>query len=518
MTELVVATILLGGAYLISNKQKENFEEIENKPQQTIQNNSLKTALSPKTEVLYTSADKYFPSETTPDSNLTHNNMTPFFTKGSYGNSTFNSDNRLDTYTGTGSNTIVKKETATLFKPQDNLQNVYGNQNENDFLQSRVIESKRHANTKPWEEIREGPGDLGFNSGAQYRDQTRDKNVDQLRIANNPKSEYANNYQAPAYKPNQSGQLGKTIKKTPDTYYVNDGIGGMGPARGIDKPGEKPLQMLTHEHREDTSVMYYGTRMGSASNTYTKGVHEESKKTQLPANPYTNLSSQSVFHVSDHGKESFQVLENNRSTKQDYFGAIKGQLYAATVEPIINQWKPTRKPIEHPNPIGFMGNTQKKPGVHNEYAPTTQREMMSETKPHWNVQGRVGQSYIHTNPYSSKTQRPTTSHAILGNASGTRANTSYESVYNQRNIQKPYENRTASGHMSLYNGHINASINDREQCNERTNALYAPTNDTPHLLGEVTKQTQTYELPRMDNSILKAFKENPYTHSLSSVA
>jgi len=48
--------------------------------------------------------------------------------------------------------------------------------------------------------------------------------------------------------------------------------------------------------------------------------------------------------------------------------------------------------------------------------------------------------------------------------------------------------------------------------------LYAPTNDTPHLLGEVTKQTQTYELPRMDNSILKAFKENPYTHSLSSVA
>jgi len=92
----------------------------------------------------------------------------------------------------------------------------------------------------------------------------------------------------------------------------------MGPARGIDKPGEKPLQMLTHEHREDTSVMYYGTR-GSDSNTYSKGVHEESKKTQLPANPYTNLSSQSVFHVSDHGKESFQVLENNRSTKQDYF-------------------------------------------------------------------------------------------------------------------------------------------------------------------------------------------------------
>ena len=92
----------------------------------------------------------------------------------------------------------------------------------------------------------------------QYRDKTQPKNVDELRTANNPKSEYLLNYNAPAYKPNQSGQLGKMIKKTPDTYYVNEGTNGMGPAYGIEKPTQNPLQMLTSENRDDTSVLYYG--------------------------------------------------------------------------------------------------------------------------------------------------------------------------------------------------------------------------------------------------------------------
>ena len=120
----------------------------------------------------------------------------------------------------------------------------------------------------------------------------------------------------------------------------------------------------------------------------------------------------------------------------------------------------------------------------------------------------------------NNTQRQSTSHSVMGGASGMSHYKSYDAEYNQRNIQKPYENRMATGNMSLYNGNINASINGHEQCNVRTNALYAPSNDTPNtnVLGQFTKQNQKYELPTIDNSILKAFKENPYTHSLSSVA
>ena len=518
MTEVVIATVLLGSAYLLSNqKNKENFEEQIDKP--TI-NNELKnrmepTSLKPKIENLNTSIDKYFDKEVL-NGNFSHNNMTPFYKNNSYGTTNYTNDNRLDTYTGSGSNHFVKKETATLFKPQDNLQNVFGNQNQNDFLQSRVNESSRHANSKPWEEIREGPGDLGFNSSMQYREQTKPKTVDQLRIANNPKSEYISNYKAPAYKPNQSGQLGKMIKKTPDSYYVNEGTNGMGPAYGNEKPTQNPLQMLTSENRDDTSVLYYGVR-GTNSNVYTKGQTEETKKIQLPANPFTNLSSQGIFQTNDLGKDSFNLLDNNRSTKQDYFGAIKGQIMSNVVSP--NQLKYTKKSnfIEHPNPVGFMGTNNIKPIVYNPYEkmPTTNREMMSETKSHLNFQGQASTIYINSNPYISNTQRQTTSHSILGNASGVSQYKSYDAEYNQRNIQKPYENRMSNGNMNLYNGNINASINGHEQCNTRTNALYYPSNDTPR--GEFTKQTQKYEMPVIDDSLLKAFKENPYTHSLSSV-
>lgn len=520
MTEVVIATVLLGSAYLISNKKKENFEDIHNRPLLSIQTTPIKPMLAPKPTTLHTSVEKYFPNEkNNVNSNFSHNNMTPFYKNNSYGHHSFTNDQRLDTYTGSGSNTIVKQELGTLFKPQDNLQNVYGAQNENDFLQSRVNESKRHANTKPWEEIRVGPGDLGFNSGVQHRDSTQPKTVDQLRTANNPKSSYELNYQAPAYKPTESqrGELGKTVKKTPDTYFVNDGIGGMGPAYGMEKPAPKSQQMMTHENREDTSVMYYGTR-GVNTNTYVDGEHHESKKQQLPTQPYTNLSSQSVFHVADHGLNSFNILENNRSSKQDYFGNIKSQVVANTVMPIINQLKPTRKGTEESHP-GFLGGTSKQPIVYNPYeqAPTTQREMMSESKPHYNVQGSA-MSYIHTNPYLAKTQRQTTSHSVLGNAGGISANKSYDSVYAQRNIQKPFENRAPNGNITLYNGNMQACIKGHEKTNDRAQAFYAPTNDTPHILGVMTKQTQKYELPVMDNSLLKAFKENPYTHSLSSVA
>jgi len=210
-------------------------------------------------------------------------------------------------------------------------------------------------------------------------------------------------------------------------------------------------------------------------------------------------------------------LENNRTTKQDYFGNITGQFISNVISPITNHFKQEKKVVEHPNPSGFMSITAKKP-VTNPYqsTPTTNREMTSESKGHLNVQGQSSNIYIHSNPYMNHTQRQSTSHSIMGGANGSAQFKSYDAEYNQRNIQKPYENRTANGNMKLYNGDINASINGHEQCNTRTNALYVPKSDS--IMGEMTKQNQSYELPAMDNSILKAFKENPYTHSLSSVA
>jgi hypothetical protein len=542
MTEVAVVALLGGCAYLISNQKKnsvENFEDQNNvKKNKIINDNLLQTSMNPNSNVtLRNTMDKYVDNtkkltnqKESINSQYTHNNMVPFYNNNSYGydNDSYANDSRLDTYTGMGSQSFSKQETATLFKPSDNTQNVYGNQNQNDFLQSRVNESSRHANAKPWTEIREGPGELGFNSSAQYRDETRPKTVDELRAANNPKSVYELNYKAPAYKPNQSGQLGKIVKKTPDTYHVNEGMGGMGPAYGYDQPTQKPEQMMTQENRDTTSVMYYGARGGAEKLSYNKPQNEESKRIQLPSNPFSNLSSQNVYPTSDqnYGKHGFNILENNRSSKnENYFGNIKSEIVSNVVSPIANGLKYTKRNnlVDNPNPIGNVGTTNKKPIVYNPYeqAPVTNRQMMSESINHLNVQNQTSTGYITSNPYVTTTQRQSTNQSYMGNASGANNMKSYEAQYNQQNIQKPFENRMALGNMSLFNGSVNASITGHEQSNERGNALYAPSNDTPNtqFLGQMTKQTQSYETKNeLDSQMLKAFKENPYTHSLNSVA
>ena len=106
------------------------------------------------------------------------------------------------------------------------MQNPYGNQNSNDFYQSRVNASMKMNNVNPWAEDQVAPGmnqgfsnegsQLGFNAGMEAREVWGPKTVDELRVANNPKMTYSlSGHEGPALNPIQErGNVGKTIKKT----------------------------------------------------------------------------------------------------------------------------------------------------------------------------------------------------------------------------------------------------------------------------------------------------------------
>jgi hypothetical protein len=128
-----------------------------------------------------------------------HNNMVPFFggnirTRAVDAKST---ESIMDNYTGAGSQILSKQERAPLFSPSENQQWANGAPNTTDFMRSRVNPSMRMANVKPFEEDRVAPGlglgfttagSGGFNSGLMERDAWREKTVDELRVATNPKS------------------------------------------------------------------------------------------------------------------------------------------------------------------------------------------------------------------------------------------------------------------------------------------------------------------------------------------
>jgi hypothetical protein len=470
---------------------------------------------------------------------MKHNNMTMFYNKKSYGDSIEQGTvSTLDNYTGAGSLSIDKTEIASLFRPEENINNVFGNQNQNDFYQSRVNESARHANTKPFESVQaRGGGDLGYNWAVSQRDTTMDKNVDQLRAANNPKITYENNYRAPQYDPKQvqaqRENMGKVVNKKPDTFKAYQGFEGMGGASGLDKPMNHSQQMMTNEQRATTNVEYYGVRGNNleAQGYVSKGEEGVVHKQQLHNDHVLNMTNQNVYPASkqNYGKEGFVSYENNRDSDEGYFGAVRGIFMANVVDPLVKGLKHTKKTNSqlNPNPAGYITGGTVKHRTHNpnEHLSTTNREMDVEKigMNHLNIESMADSTgYLTANPYLPGTQP--LHDEVYGNLHGMNQNKSYDAEYNQRS----YEKVGVYDYQRLGNAkHFNNEVNCRV-VNKENNTTYSPLSCssnilTPHatFLGESTSRTNQYDNMNTNyNSpdLLNAFKSNPYVQPLNSVA
>ena len=121
-----------------------------------------------------------------------------------------------------------KQEVGLFFDPEKNVHNVYGRQNINDNFNERYIPSMSRNNETPIEQQRVGPGiNKGYTnlgSGGFHQGDSRDyimpKHVDQLRTANNPKSQY-NGRILSGMRINQRGMESKMDKNRPERYYKN---------------------------------------------------------------------------------------------------------------------------------------------------------------------------------------------------------------------------------------------------------------------------------------------------------
>ena len=375
MAQIAIPVVMLGALYLMSNDKSKSKEGFKETSAANIEDPTLllkegeSRVLSKAAKSKYTMngdgdysqyQDKYFTPKQDGSKTLfrsldgndiltddvKHSNMQMFYNSKSYGTS-FSDNQVLDSKDGKGSLFIEKKEISALFKPSNKVTSVFGNQNQNDFYQSRVQESSRHANDKPWQEIRDQKGNNGFNWG--LNEQQRPKTVDELRVATNPKSNYENNYQAPAYDPKQIAasqeQMGKFIKKTPETFKAYHGVESAGIAGGIERPRNKPIEMLTKEERESTTFEYYGVKLGEELGYAEKGkegtVHKQS---YLGADPL-NLAPQGQFPSTqqNYGKESYTSYTNSRDSQEEYYGTVGGMFMANVVDPIVKTLRYSKK-------------------------------------------------------------------------------------------------------------------------------------------------------------------------------
>lgn len=585
MAQIAIPLLLLGTAVLISNEPNDEEEDKQNN--QITEGLANLRDIDSRGNLLSTEYDQYYPNIAKSKNNINndqdvsqyqdkyflkkinennennnnqfktlagekikyedinHNNMNLYYGSKTNGIGIQNNHSILDSYTGQGTYDIKKEELATMFKPEDNAQNVYGNQNKNDFFQSRVQPSHRQANSKPWEEIQVSPGigkeynqstDSGYNNYNESRELWLPKTVDELRATNNPKNEYClNGHMGPALKPVQNrGVQGKIVKQGPDGYFVNkDNLGMIAGTSGPKMHTQSSEQMLTKENRDNTSIEYYGAR-GNNKFSYTEQNYTDSAKQQLGSKPMINYIDKETnpTNLSNYGKKSYNVYANNRTTtKSNHFGNVQSSIYNL-IQPVMNGLRHSKKEntltsLETTGNVGTNCNSAQRIDGQQEVNVTNREIYESELNMnHLNVQKQQDSAYMNTNPVLNATQRNSMNQSDVGPASSNLSgNMSYVAQYNQRNNDNRVsaENITPNGNMNLFNNKIVSQISDKECSNSRSTPVFAPTsssyNHPSDALGMVTSMPQNYQEisnTQNDESLLNAFKQNPYTQPLNS--
>ena len=484
-----------------------------------------------------------------------HNNMVPYFGSKIRGRSVDSKihEQILDNMIGSGSQVIEKRENAPLFKPEDNIQHAYGAPNMNNFYQSRVNSSNRMANVKPWEEVQVGPGlaegfssngQSGYNSSLMARDTYKPKGVDELRVKTNPKTTFElSSHEGPASYYNKTSSntksIGKFEKHLPDTYFEN------GPERYFTTTGIE--QRPTVRSMNDSKTLENMNNMGFYSGTQsTNGPYREPAPQTFKISDKCDEATEGYMikqrnytgdpREGDYGLSGLKLGKTNRDCNPQYtvFSGIK-KTVGAIFAPITDVLRPSRKEdiVEnyrtYGNPgdsthSGFVNGTQQSPNV-------TNRDMnISKEEYFGNIQ-KQNVSSIHNIKHSiPEQQRQTTTVPYSGIAGSSEAygQTSYYANYNQNNNDTKEEllySRTAGGNAAQFNNEINMSISKQDYL-ESTREFVPST--VPQMLPPSTQHIGTtsianndsldVNMDRLQPDILEAFKKNPYTHSLQSIA
>uniref|UniRef100_A0A6C0AIT8 Uncharacterized protein n=1 Tax=viral metagenome TaxID=1070528 RepID=A0A6C0AIT8_9ZZZZ len=217
-----------------------------------------------------------------------HNNMVPFFgAKVTQNMRTGATNSILDTFAGTGNEYFQKREVAAFYDVVPGQGLPFGNQNESDFFQSRMVAGTNMKNVFPIEQTRVAPGvNDGYNNlgsgGYQQFNATQEfakpRTTDELRTANKPKLSYDSPVIPGSHFITQPGLQAPVLKNRPDTFqvltdkdtgelmYLNTTTGAQV------APASFPEQMFKEQQRESTNIEYFGT--GGASFTFANYIRE----------------------------------------------------------------------------------------------------------------------------------------------------------------------------------------------------------------------------------------------------
>lgn len=447
----------------------------------------------------------------------------------------------LDNMQGSGTHDIAKKEAAPLFQPHDDLGFPAGTPNTCDFQRSRVVPSMRNANVKPWDSERVAPGlDLGytaaggagFNTGMESRDKWAPKTCNELRVDTNPKLTYElAGYEGPARgitsNPANKETYGRVEKYRPDVSSQEcsqwAGAHSIGPGA---PPAASAASAPTFSARGATCSEYYGAGGDALAakmpENYGSGFRRETCG-MMPSGAATGSGGVAAADFADPGTSN-DPTNRAETGGSAFIGAVQGAA-RAVIAPMLSAFRPTKKGdcLNHMG-VATMGNCVATRADH-----TKPHTLRSETRhpgaESWIAQPSAtnasGQQQRNTTAVATRRGTDACDRTAAASSVGPAPPRSYETAYKQApRSDKTQVGRAPSGNMAVFSATQPISVAKRDS--DRVSNAWGPAHGAvatpaPELLGGVRKPEAT-DNNRMDPTLLKAFKANPYTHSLNSVA
>ena len=540
----------LNKSQLIDNVyQYQNPNEASDKYfNQSVYENRVNNGLQVGSDIknVYSLSGNYLKSD-----EFKHNNMVPFYggkIKGNVYDMNL-AETLLDNMSGTGSQMIKKIEQAPLFKPEENINWAFGAPNNSDFYQSRVNPGMKMNNVKPFDSEYVAPGlgqgygsqgSGGFNSGMEARNSWLPKTVDELRVDTNPRIEYELiNHEGPAdsYIKNL-GMIGRVEKNLPDTFFINTQDRWL-TTTGLEK-GEtlRPIQEMGIIKRDDKVNEYVGPGNDSKKTGYVPSSFEQSKRQPTETCDLGTASAMGKGPITNAEYNSYKNYNNNRSSVKpvDTFRSGFSGAIGAVVAPLMDVLRPSRKDelVNNIRVYGDGGSSVPSSYVinANDKTATTIKETTLYT-PQGNINNqRESNHYVNTHVPLDLTQRDTTACSTMGFVGGLSTNEGmmiYDSTYAQTNNDiksQTIYNRPNQGGTQIFNQQMNVNTY-RDDANRYDNRLFTPSSIIPLPAGkdQIGKfnTPQTYDegkigCERISPDLLDAFRQNPYTHSLTTSA
>lgn len=554
MENILIGLITLGGLYTIS--QQEKNEQFIDKPCKT-QNQLVEQKESLDSVPAEYKDDNTFTTlagNTIKLNELKHNNEVHFYKSSqSPGNNYLanSSDTILDNMVGSGTTKINKNCQGPLFKPQENINWINGAPNNSEFIKERMaanISGKKN-NTKPWEAENVGPGltgdydksgTHGFNAGIMSRDKWAPKTVDELRTINNPKVTYnLDGHMGPPSSIIQNrGEQGKMEQHKPNTFSYH------GPEKYFtsvvhNNQMSQPNYVLDEQNRETTNTEYTGMPSNGAYPTATKSnqnfeINKEHIYGELKGNPgMSNSQMLENPYTSFNNRETYR----SKNSHGNNYGNIQGVAnMIGAVNPILDTLKPTRKELIIEN-LYKDGNISKigAGGQHvydpNDIPKPTIRQTTNYSVSDNNVMVNnnidlISENNNENNIFPDTNRTHTSSYHVNGASASNYGIKNHEYINNQRNNEnKISTSRVAAGNTNIYNNVTNI----RNIKHKETDVLKTRQNVPDRIrdvmpnreqIGIINMPKEVYQnvTERLDSNLLDAFKQNPFTHSLNSVA